>query len=304
MRDSIRPNCYQRVGTRVCAYRLILWWDVFHSEGGGWFQTRRETTHSCQYCKPTVETVFFFLVSVLFSDRIVFSLPLACVYYVIVRLIHYIVISSFILNLKKKNKSDISKLHFSVVHALPLSIIQRVKQASKKKTKKKKQIAPQFTPKKKIVIFYSHIVPINLYDYFLCGTQKVFWRTFQMFFVHTMQINGVQKNIRHQWVSLFGKKQTEKLMFYIHFWVNYPVKCSFTRFFITIQERSWTSRQGDIASGHADFFMLLFSVCLCHAYRLLPDALAWLATQGPSSSISTVIDTLAWRATQQYLWPR
>lgn len=66
MPDSIRPNCYQRVGTRVCAYRLILWWDVFHSEGGGWFQTRRETTHSCQYCKPTVETGFFFLFFFLF----------------------------------------------------------------------------------------------------------------------------------------------------------------------------------------------------------------------------------------------
>lgn len=36
----------------------------FHSEGGGWFQTRRETSHSCQYCKPTVETVFFCFVLV------------------------------------------------------------------------------------------------------------------------------------------------------------------------------------------------------------------------------------------------
>lgn len=100
MCDSIRPNCYRRVGTRVCAYRLILWWDVFHSEGGGWFQTRRETTHSCQYCKPTVETVFF-SVSVLFSDQFIFSLPLTLIYSVIVRLIHYMVKSEVVYVQKK-----------------------------------------------------------------------------------------------------------------------------------------------------------------------------------------------------------
>ncbi len=59
------------------------------------------------------------------------------------------------------------------------------------------------------------------------------------------------------------------------------------------------SRRWDMASGPADFFVLLFSVCLCHAYSLLPDALAWLA-----SSISTVIGALAWRAMRQYPWPQ